>query len=282
MTWHAYWAKAQCTPAVASTMIWLVVTPVLPVWVNLVLLGAWAGGVAGWNSQILLWIRYGARPLNGFGRDLVLRALVPIESRRGRRQPTVWRSARLRGTAIAANSDDLVFADDLVNCIGHGQLSDLATSAIAVHAFGATPINGSRGVAAVHLFTLPWRLVVRLSGTLRGPFHRSALGRLCWHARWVVFLVAASDLYRTGQWVALGFLIATGIATITTPRWQTGWERRLEELGDHAVVQQGLGSALARLLARPNADLHSLERAQRLTTTVAGRKAAPASGRGQR
>ena len=268
MSWRASWAKAQLVPLLASAMVWLVITPLLPSGVNLLLLLGWVGGVLGRRTRLVLWCRLGARPLTGLAAEQVLRALVPVPDLRGRRQPRVWHSARLPRQVLALSERDLVWSDAVVERIVRGEVIDRHTSALAVHALGLAPAHQSAAVAATEMFTTPWRLATRAISWLPGG-RRSVLGRLVWHARWGVLALAAADLYLSGRWVALALLVAASISTVVAPRWQRQWEQRQEQLGDLETIRRGFGPAYAELLARPRANLATLERVAWLRTRVA-------------
>jgi len=146
MRWRTCWARAQITPVLASAMFWIVGTAVAPAWVSPALLLVWAGSVMAWRSRVLRWWRYGARPLTRSAHHDLLRALVPASCLRGRQQPMVWRSPRLHGAVVAADSRNLIWADGLVDQIVRGQLSDDEASALAVHALGTADVQGEASV----------------------------------------------------------------------------------------------------------------------------------------
>jgi hypothetical protein len=232
---------------VASALVWIVVTAVVPVWVHLILLLAWAGSVMAWRSGVLLWWRFGARPLAGSVRVQVLRALVPAACLRGRQQPLVWRSRRLRGAVVAADNRNLIWADGLVEQIVSGQLSDDQASALAVHALGTAGVRASKLVAAISLFTIPWRMLARLAGPRLGQGRPPVLGRIVSGVRWVTLAIAASDLYQRGQWAALPFLAGVAIAILTTEPWLRRWHHMFDELGEQHLARHGFGETYARL-----------------------------------
>ena len=93
MTWRAIWLRAQLTGVAVSCMVWLVLSALAP---SLVALGWLAGAavVAAWPTRLALRLRCGGRPVTAVDRETALRAVAPIQSMRGRREPEVWVSRR--------------------------------------------------------------------------------------------------------------------------------------------------------------------------------------------
>ncbi len=248
MNWRACWAKAQLTPVVASGMFWILATAVMPAWVDLALLVVWAGTVMAWRAPVLMRWRYGARPLTGSAHEGVLRALVPAACLRGRQQSMVWRSSRIRVPVLAADNRNLIWADGLVAQIAGGRLSDEEASALAVHALGTADVHASKLVAAIRLFTIPWRVLARLAGPSFAQDRPTVVGRIVSGVRWVILAIAATDLHQRGQWLALPFLAVVVIAILTTVPWCRRWHRMLDELGELHLARHGFGVIYTRLV----------------------------------
>jgi len=248
MKWRACWARAQLTPFAASAMCWLVAIAVVPVGVSLALLLVWAASVMAWRGPVLMRWRYGARPLTGAAREGVLRALVPATCLRGRQQPMVWRSPRLRVAVVAADNRNLIWADGLVAQIVGGLLNDEQASALAVHALGTADVHASKLVAAIRMFTIPWRVLARVAGRSFAQGRPTVAGRIVAGVRWVILAIAATDLHQRGQWLALPFLAVVVIAILTTVPWRRRWHRMLDELGERHLARYGFAATYSRLL----------------------------------
>ncbi len=225
MTWRAVWARAQLTAVVASAMVWLVMSALVPLFVaGFFLVGVVA--VAGWSTRPMLWWRYGARPLRPANAEAVWRGLVPVEWLRGRNQPRLWVGDRVEADMVAAGPHQLVLSERLVRQVSDGRVSDRELCWLAGQAFGLVEVNRSRLVAGVAVFCAPWALAAIVVSTLAGRFGSVRLVRFAWRIRWLVFVLAAIDLYGRGSWVALVMLGWVAAATVTTSRWNRAWAAR--------------------------------------------------------
>lgn len=257
MIWRAVWARAQLTAVVASAMVWLVMSALVPLFVaGFFLLGVAA--VAGWSTRPMLWWRYGARPLRPAVAEAVWRGLVPVEWLRGRNQPRLWVGDRVDADMVAASRHQLVLSERLVRQVADSRVSDREMCLLAVRAFGLVEVNQSRLVAAVDVFCAPWALVAIVAGTLVGRLGSVRLVGFAWRARFLFFVLAAIDLYGCGYWVALVMLGLVATATVTTPRWNRAWTARQsamaeasEQSGAGARVNVGAGPSLPRPQRRP-------------------------------
>ena len=149
MCWQGAWLPAQITGLVFSSLVWLVVAGLSltaaahrPSCVGVVWL-------LGRNTRAGLWWRFGARPATPFERDLVLAAIVPISSLRGRHQPTIWIGRRISGADVSMPTEkDLVVSPALVQRIATGQLARPA---------GLSAGLSRAGPATGHQFGTWWR-----------------------------------------------------------------------------------------------------------------------------
>jgi hypothetical protein len=225
MTWWAVWVRAQLTAVVASAMVWLVMSALVPLFVaGFFLLGVVA--VAGWSTRPMLWWRYGARPLRPAVAEAVWRRLVPVESLRGRNQPRLWVGDRVDADMVAASRHQLVLSERLVWQVSDHRISDREMCWLAVRAFGLVEVNRSPLVAGVAVFCAPWALVAIVASALVGRLGSVRLVGFAWRVRWLFFVLAAIDLYGRGYWVALVMLGLVAAATVTTPRWNRAWTAR--------------------------------------------------------
>lgn len=239
MTWRAIWLRAQLTGITVSCMVWLVLSALEP---NLVGLGCLAGAVvvAAWPTRLALRLRYGGRPVTANDRETVLRAVAPIQSMRGRREPEVWVSRR-RSVGRIVGQHELVVSEKMLNGLRTRRVSDLEFATLTARAIGVAAVNRSRLVAAVELFCLPWSLVQRLGRHLQPKVPRRFFTT---HVqRWVAGLVlvaAAIDLYQRALWVSLVMVVLVGGAAATTGRFDRAWAAQLAQMAEAEVRRSGL------------------------------------------
>lgn len=240
MTWRAIWLRAQITGIAVSCMVWLVLSALAP---NLVALGGLAGAVvvAAWPTRLALRLRYGGRPVTANDRETVLRAVAPIRSMRGRREPEAWVSRR-RSVGLIVGQHELVVSEKLLNGLRTRRVSDLQFATLTARAVGVAAVNRSRLVAAVELFCLPWSLVQRLGRHLLQPMspRRFLTSRIQRCVAGLVLVVAAIDLYQTALRVSLVMVVLVGVAAVTTGRFNRAWAVRLAQMAEAEVRRSGL------------------------------------------
>ncbi|MBI5027399.1 MAG: hypothetical protein HZB48_00915 [Actinobacteria bacterium] len=78
----------------------------------------------------------------------------------------------------------------MVRRIVAGELNDEHTSALVSHALGQRPVWGSRLVAVVDVYCVPWRLVEMVTMVFDVTAGGSGLMAASWKIRWMVFGVA--------------------------------------------------------------------------------------------
>ena len=239
MKWHATWLRAQLTGLAVSGAIWLVISALEPKLVAL----AWISGallVVAWPSRLVFRLRCGGRAASTNDRQIVLRAVAPIQSLRGRREPEVLASDR-RSIGLVVGRHELVVGQKLLDGLRTHRISELQFATLAARSVGVGAVNGSRLVAAVELFCLPYSLLQRLgrwlTQTAPRPARKSGVQR--WIA-WLILVLAATDLYTRGLWVSLVMVVLVGVAAMTTERFSRAWAVRLAQLAESEVRRSGL------------------------------------------
>lgn len=239
MTWRAIWLRAQFTGVAFSTMVWLVLPALEPHVVALV----WLAGavlVAAWPSRLVFRARFAGRRVSPADRELVLRALSPIQSLRGRNQPEV-RTSRRRLAGVAVGPGIVVVGQQMLDRLRSHRVSVLQFATLAARCLGVAAVNQSRLVVAADLFCLPWSLVRRLSRATIFRLPRrvlaTAFGRVM---AGLVLAIAVTDLFQRGLWVSLVMVVLVGVAAVTTGRLDRAWAVRLDELARDEVRRCGL------------------------------------------
>ena len=239
MTWRAIWLRAQLTGLAFSSMVWLVLSALEPDVVALL----WLAGallVAAWPSRLLFRARFAGRQVSPADRELVLRALSPIQSLRGRNQPEV-RASRRRLAGVAVGSGVVVVGQQLLDRLRSRQVSEVQFATLAARCLGVAEVNQSRLVVAADLFCMPWSLVRRLSRAALFRLPRrvlsTAFGRVM---AGLVLGIAAVDLFQRGLWVSLVMVVLVGVAAVATGRFDRAWAVRLDELAQDWVRRCGL------------------------------------------
>ena len=239
MIWRAVWLRAELTGLAFSSMVWLVLSALEPDVVALL----WLAGavlVAAWPSRLVFRARFAGRPVSPSDRELVLRAVAPIQSLRGRNQPEV-RASRRPLAGVAVGPGIVVVGPQLLDRLRFHRVSELLFATLAARCVGVSAVNQSRLVVAMDLFCLPWSLVRRLSRAaifrlprrvLATAFGRTTAG--------LVLALAAVDLFQRGLWVSLVMVVLVGVAAVTTGRFDRAWAVRLDELAQDGVRRSGL------------------------------------------
>lgn len=264
MSWRWVWLRAQITGLMFSSMIWLVVAGL-----SLTAAAAVFGAGVVWllvrDTRAGLWWRFGARPASPFERDRLLAAIVPISSLRGRHQPRIWIGTRT-GTdqAVVPTTRDSVVSPVLVRRIVGGELDDVRVSALVSHALGQRSVWGSRLVAGVDAYCVPWRLVEVVTAVFSAAAGRSGLVAVSWKIRWIMFGVAIIDNAHAARWNALIVVVIVAVLSGTTAVFRRHWHATLRDLGDEQVVADGLGPVLASMIRAAKPGVAGLERAYRL------------------
>lgn len=193
------------------------------------LLAAAIVSIAGWRSALVLRCRYGARRVTSDEAVIVWRALVPVAGLRGRNQPSLYVSDRLGCDVKSVDERTIVVSRRLVDWIRDGRIADLAVCELVVRELALAPVQRSRLVAAVGLFCLPWTVLATVARPVNG------LARRLRPLVWVLALMAACDLYRRSEWVAIMPLVLVVVATVTTPRFDRAWAIRRHAIADAAA-----------------------------------------------
>lgn len=251
--WRASWAFARITGVLFSSAVWLVL---LATSVETALAALAGGGLAIIlnGTPLVLRLARGARPAEHDERDAVLAAIVPVTSLRGRNQPQVWiaRGCLSRGwDVLAPRQRTLLVSEQLLTEIRSGQVSDLQVSALVAHAAGQLPAQGSRMVLAVGIYCLPWVMVQTVAERVSSRLARVPLVSLSWRMRPVVFGLGLLDAVPNARWEAAIPLVVLTALTYTTGPLRRMWQRKLAELGDRRVADEGLGRVFATLVLNP-------------------------------
>ena len=228
MKWRWVWLRSRIAACVVSAAIWLIATCLAPAVVT-GLLAVAVVTIAGWRSALVLRCRCGARRASSDEAAIVWRALVPVAGLRGRNQPSLYVSNRLGCEIRAVDERTIVVGRRLVGWIRDGRIADLAVCELAVRALAFPSVQRSRVVAAVRLFCLPWTALATVARPVNG------LARRLRPLVWVFALMAACDLYRRSEWVAIVVLAVVVVATVTTPRFDRAWAVRRQVIADAAV-----------------------------------------------
>ena len=245
--WRASWAFAQITGALFSTAVWIVMFAAAPSGVIAVLLGS-AALVAGFRTRAVLWLVFGARLAVGPDRDDLLRAIVPVSSLRGRTQPEVFVGRGLRARAwdvLVTGRRVLLVSESMLGRIRAGLVSDVEVSVRAAYAFGQLPAVGSRVTLAVGIYCLPWAIIENLVSRVACRLARVPLVSLSWRMRPLVFGLGLADAVQHARWEAAIPLGVLAVLTYTTRPLHRAWQRKLAELGNRRVADEGLEPVLA-------------------------------------
>ena len=239
MKWRGIWIRAQLTGIGLSSMVWLTAAALEPTIVAV----AWALGallVAAWPSRLAIQLRCGGRCVSSSDRQLVSRAVAPVRSLRGRNEPEV-RVTHRRRVGVLVGAHPLVINQALLDALRAHRISELHLTTLSARAVGVAPVNGSRLVAAVELFCLPWSLLRRVIRSAAGAVPRfNPVSGIASCMALVVLTLASIELYQRGLWVSLVIVLLTGLGLTTSGRTTRAWARRLEELADAEVQRSGL------------------------------------------
>lgn len=243
--WRARWALAQITGVIFSSLVWIVLSAVAS---QVVAVGLLAGVVfvAVHRTRPVLWLTFGARPAPTADRHIVLRAIVPVASLRGRNQPKVFvaNGRRANGwTVWMPGRRTLLVSESLIARMRSDEISDLEVSVLVAHALGQVPVRGSRTVLAVELCCLPWAIVEVVAAQIMPCLSRTPLMSLSWEMRPVVLGLGLSDAVQHARWEAAIPLVVLTVLTYTTGPLELAWGRRLGELGDRRVAAEGIDLA---------------------------------------
>lgn len=235
--WRARWALAQVTGVLFSSLVWILLLASVPSW----LLGGLVAGtvlVLAFRTRPILLLAFGARPAALADREVVLRAIVPVASLRGRNQPRVFvgKGRRAAGWDVtAADRRTLLVSEAMLTAITAGTVSELEVSARVARTFGQLPARRSRIVLAVGLYCLPWTVVHAFVDRIS----------FAWRMRMVVFFLGLVDAVQHARWEAAIPLTVLSVLTYATGPLDRAWRCRLAELGDRRIEDEGLGSVPA-------------------------------------
>lgn len=196
---------------------------------------------------------YGIRPPSGSERDVVLEALVPARSLRGRRQPRVWigvRGDRHARRIAALTPGDLAVSEGMLIGLLDRRLDPAEVTALTLHALGSRGVQGRGSVMVGELFLLPWVVPSVVASHLVDAAGGLPLVGLLWRARFVTAGIAMVLQVQDGRpWNVVG--VAAVLAwTYLHPWCRSRWAACLQRAGDDRVTAEGFGPAYARMLRR--------------------------------
>lgn len=245
--WRIRWVLAQISGVLSSTAVWIVLLAAAPS----VVIAAVLGGVVlviACRTRPVLWLVAGAWPAVGPDRDVVLRAIVPISSLRGRDQPGVFVGRGFRACGwdfLVPGRRVLLVSESMLARIKTGQVSDVEVSVQVAYEFGQLPVVGSRIILAVRIYCLPWTTIETLASWIVRRLARVPLMSLSWRMRPLVFGLGVLDAVLHARWEAAVPLLVLAILTYTTGPLGRAWQRKLAELGRRRVADEGLASVSA-------------------------------------
>lgn len=263
-SWRRSWAAAQITPALFSTLVWIVWLAASPQGFAAIWAAAAVVATAR-TTRLGLWWRFGARTATAFERDTMLRAIVPLVCLRGREQPSVWIATRLtRPDVVMPGTKILVVRAELLGAVVAGRLSEDQVCALVAHALGQQRVYSSVLVAVGELYCWPGALVAMIADGFSRRAGQVGLLSFAWRIRWLVLGVATVDNCLSERWPAL-----IGVVIIATLSWSTGrfarrWSSILLDRGDERVIAEGFGPPLAGMIRSHSTAGGDLERANHL------------------
>lgn len=153
--------------------------------------------------------------------------------------------------ATAFGRRTVLISADLLTAARHRTLPPQELAAVIGHAAGIVRSGSRRCDLALQFWTSPWLLltIVALGVTHALRF----LGRIlaaAWAIRYIVAAVAVVQAVNEGHLIVGALVAATVLATSVHPRCVRAWRRQLEDRGDVAVANAGLGNAMATFLRR--------------------------------
>jgi len=163
----------------------------------------------------------------------------------------VARGCRAIGWEVAVPRPGvLLVSASVLDAIRAGRVCDAEVSVLVAHALGQLPGLGSRAVLAVEIYCLPWTIARAVAGKVANRLARTPLMSFSWKLRPVVLGLGLLDAVQHGRWEAAIPLIVLAVLTYTTGPLDQAWTRKLDELGDHRVIDEGLGP-FARMVLDP-------------------------------
>jgi hypothetical protein len=225
-----------------SSVVWVVGFASAPRLV-LAVVAVGLGWVAIGRTGVGLRVRFGARPASASVQEVVLRAVVPVVSLRGRSQPQVWMGTGRRAAGwdvVVPRRGTLLVSDAIVAGLGTGRVSDVQVSMLVARALGRLPVVESRIVRAVELYCLPWLVAEAVASKIGSRLSLVALVSLSWRMRPNVFGLGLVDAVGHARWEAAIPLAGLAILTFTTGPLAATWKRTLADLGDRRMAEEGL------------------------------------------
>jgi hypothetical protein len=106
-------------------------------------------------------------------------------------------------------------------------------------------------LAVVDIYCLPWGIVDTGASRIASRLSRLPLMSLSWRMRPIVFGLGLADAVLHARWEAAFPLVVFAILTYTTGPLERAWKRKLAELGERRVADEGLGPVFAGMALDP-------------------------------
>lgn len=263
---------AHVVPVTVSTALVVILGSLLPApaaWL-IVLAGPaiTAALLLGWGEGAATRIVHGTRDLTPT-EQLFLAPTMALLNQHGFSAPTLeltvqaHTSPAVQATAVGRRT--VVLSTGLVDAARHQLLPPAELAAVIGHAAGIARAGAVRNDLALAFWTLPWSGTAVLGHVIyRGLWVLRPIFRAAWPLRVIVASVAIAQSINQGHPVVAVLVAGILAATYAHPWAVRAWRRRLQDLGDHAVMRVGLGAPMATFLRRLPASPRLDERTYRL------------------
>lgn len=242
---------------VVSTVLTIMVGAVLPpaagLAVFLVGLGVAVLLAAGVGEAPAVRVLFRAQRLSA-GQLLILGPALTLLCQQGLGPPLVEIRVRRGGPAVTAGGvgrHTVVVSCGLIEALGDAQLPPEQAAAVVAHAAAVVRGGWVRLDPLIAFWSWPWQV---LRGFAAGVARAGAgvpLTSLAWRWRVLVMGIATVQTATTQgpRWLAV-LLGALTTVSYAAPVWAAHWQQQLVDAGDVAIMDAGLGPALAAFLRR--------------------------------
>jgi hypothetical protein len=227
--WMPAYLLAHIMPVLASTCVWIIVCAVQP----LVIVVGLTVGVLALLLRSGPWVfrlRYGVRLATDTERGVVLAALVPAQSLRGRGQPRIW-VGDLHGHLAGLSACDLAVDAGVLVAIVEGRFEPTTIAMEGERALAPYRVGASVARVVVAGYCLPWRLAAAVGGRFLDVTGLRTAWGLVWGLRPVIVVTAVVQQAAAGQWGLMVGIIVFGVLTYTTPFLTQRWRRCAARVG---------------------------------------------------
>ena len=245
-------AAAVLVPCAASAAVWCFLAALVPsgcgvaALVVVAALSCLAGRPAA--EPVAVRVLHGARALSAS--ELTVLAPVLALAWRDGGGPlllTLQASPRWPGVLPVSAGWTVLMPGGLLVAVRGGRVAPREAAAGIVHAAAVARVGMTLNRPAWQLWCLPWTLLLGVAAGLGRVLLSVPGAGLAWRARAAVAVVAAVQEAQAGHpWVSV-LLVGIGAASYLTPRAERAARRRLQEVGDAAVREAGMGADYVRL-----------------------------------